>query len=64
MLIKILLVVLLTGLAFASLAIRVIMKKDGKFSKSCSHADPSTGEKKHCVCDGSDPQACRNRNAE
>jgi len=61
MLIKILLVILLIGLAFASLAIRVILKKDGKFSKSCSHADPSTGEKTQCVCSGSDPLACRNR---
>jgi hypothetical protein len=58
---KILLVsVVLIGLAFAGIAIKMLLQKGGQFKKSCSSVHPVNGEKLGCICDGQDPQNCEN----
>lgn len=52
--------IVLVGLAFAAIAVKMFLKKDGKFTKSCSAVDAS-GEKIGCVCGSDDGSACVNK---
>lgn len=52
--------VVLVGLAIAGIAIKMFLKKDGKFTKSCSSVD-SDGKKIGCVCGSDDGDSCVNR---
>jgi len=60
---KILLITLLIlALAVAGIAIKMFVKRDGEFKKSCSGVDPSTGQKIGCTCGNSDGGSqCANR---
>lgn len=60
--ITILLALILLALAVAGIAIKLIVKKDGEFKKTCSSIDAKTGKPLDCVCGGSekDPARCEN----
>ncbi len=54
--------IVLIGLAFAGFAIKMLVSKNGEFRKSCSSADPKTGERYGCSCGHGDGGAsCENR---
>lgn len=58
----ILIVILLLGLAFAGIAIKMFFKKDGEFKKHCASKHPKTGESIGCVCGhGDGGSSCKNR---
>jgi hypothetical protein len=42
--------IVLIGLAFAGIAIKILLKKNGEFKKSCSSIDPETGQVYGCSC--------------
>ena len=52
MLITILFVFVLLLLAFAGIAIKIIVRKNGQFKRHCSSMDPYTGERAGCICGG------------
>lgn len=56
----ILVAVVLTGIAFAGIAIRMFLLKDGQFRKSCSSVDPHTGKAMDCSCGGGTNDTCNN----
>ena len=57
----ILISIVLIGLAFAGIAIKMLLQKGGQFKKSCSSFERASGEKVGCVCVGEDePQSCVN----
>ncbi|MBE0648022.1 MAG: membrane or secreted protein [Bacteroidales bacterium] len=52
----------LIAIAIAAIAIKMFVKKDGEFKKSCSSVDPGTGKRIGCTCGNSDGgEACENR---
>ncbi|MCK9613162.1 MAG: hypothetical protein PHR81_01120 [Bacteroidales bacterium] len=57
-----LLAIVILAFAVAGIAIKMLVKKDGEFRKSCSHADTKDGKTTNCVCGGSDddPKKCVN----
>jgi len=58
----ILLTVGLLAIAVAAIAIKMFVKKDGEFKKSCSSVDPGTGTRIGCTCGNADGgEACENR---
>jgi hypothetical protein len=63
MLLNILIVsILLVGLAFAGFAIKILLKKNGEFKKSCSSIDPATGDPYGCSCGNAEAgEECRNK---
>lgn len=44
--------IILLALAFLGLAVRIILKKDGHFRKSCSTMDTGEGDEYACKCSG------------
>jgi len=50
----------LVGLAVGGIAIKMLLQKDGQFSKTCSSVELTTGEKVGCVCGDGDPKSCVN----
>ncbi len=52
--------IILVAIAFAGFAIKMFLKKDGKFTKSCSSVDPTTGNKTTCTCNEKPEQKCDN----
>ena len=56
----ILITIAIVGLAVAGFAIKMFVKKDGEFKKSCSSVDPTTGKKMECTCQGTEEQKCEN----
>lgn len=50
--------VVLVAFAFVAIAIKMFLQKGGQFTKSCSSADPSTGEKIGCVCGDGKSESC------
>jgi hypothetical protein len=52
--------VLLIGLAVAGISIKMLLQKDGQFSKSCSSVEFADGKKTECVCGNGDPTSCVN----
>ncbi|MCB0804875.1 MAG: hypothetical protein KDC05_03700 [Bacteroidales bacterium] len=55
-----LITIILIGVAFAGIAIKMFLQKGGQFTKSCSSVDTGTGQKVGCVCDGGDEKKCVN----
>jgi hypothetical protein len=37
-------------LCFAGLGIKILLKKNGEFKRSCASCDPYTGERQGCLC--------------
>ena len=56
-----LLTIAFLALAFAGFAIKMFLKKDGKFEKQCSSVNPNTGERYGCVCGGEGDEVCENK---
>jgi len=57
-----LLSILVIGIAIAAIAIKMFVKKEGEFKKSCSSVDPSTGTRFGCTCGNADGgENCDNR---
>jgi len=53
---------ILIGIAIAAIAIKMFVKKDGEFKKTCSTIDPETGESLGCTCGKGDGGAkCENK---
>lgn len=52
--------VVLIGLAIGGIAIKMLIQKDGQFSKSCSSVEVTSGEKVGCVCGDGNPRNCVN----
>jgi hypothetical protein len=65
MLLQVLIIsIILIGLAFAGFAIKILLKKNGEFKKSCSSVDPQTGDRYGCSCGNADGgEECRNKSA-
>lgn len=57
-----LLAIIIIGLAFAGIAIKMFVKKGGEFRKSCGSVDPTTGAKIGCTCssEGEPKGSCHN----
>ena len=53
--------IILVGLAIAAIAIKMFVKKDGEFKKSCGSVDPTTGQNIGCTCGNSSDEACENK---
>jgi len=53
--------VLLVGLAWIGIAIKMFMQKDGKFTKSCGSVDPVSGKMLPCSCESNKPITCENQ---
>jgi hypothetical protein len=62
MLTIILIAIILIGLAIGGIAIKMLIQKDGQFSKTCNSVDVRTGEKLDCICGDGDPKRCVNYN--
>ena len=57
-----LLAILLIGLAFAGIAVKMFLKKGGQFEKQCSSVDNKTGDRMACSCGhGEGGPDCRNK---
>lgn len=56
-----LLAILLVGLAWIGIAIKMFIQKDGKFTKSCGSVDPGTGKMMPCSCETSKAAVCENQ---
>lgn len=62
MFLKVLLItIVFLGLAFVGIAVKMFLKKDGEFKKSCSTVDPNTGQKLGCVCGDNSGGNCDNK---
>jgi len=57
-----LLSILLLGLAFAGIAVKLIFKKEGKFAGTCASNNPliNDGESSCSVCGASPEERCKN----
>jgi hypothetical protein len=53
--------IIFVGIAIALIAIKMFVKKDGEFKKSCSSVDPDTGERFGCTCGKSKAESCENK---
>lgn len=53
--------IVLLGVAIAGIAIKMFLKKDGEFQKSCGSIDPDTGQKSACSCGKSSEEMCHNK---
>lgn len=52
----------LLALAILGIAVKMLLRKNGEFTKSCSSVDPSTGKSRPCTCAGNDDETqCENR---
>jgi hypothetical protein len=58
--IVLLICVVLILFVFVGLGIKLIVKKDGKFEKSCGSIDPKTGKKTSCSCGAQEEDKCHN----
>lgn len=66
MILKLILVtIVLVGLAFAGIGIKMLLVKGGEFKKSCGSVDPTTGKRIGCTCGNSDNgSSCDNKKVE
>lgn len=56
-----LLTFVIIGVAIAGIAVKMFLKKDGEFKKSCSSVDPKSGKRLGCTCGNEDGEsACDN----
>ncbi len=56
----IIITIVIVGIAIAGFAIKMFIKKDGEFKKSCSSVDPTTGKSKSCTCHDTPEKECNN----
>lgn len=56
--------IILLGLAIAGIAIKMFVKKDGEFQKSCGSVDPGTGQRVACTCGNSADERCENKHTQ
>lgn len=57
-----LLTIIIVGIAIAAIAIKMFVKRDGEFKKSCSSVDPATGRRLGCTCGhGEGGETCDNK---
>jgi len=56
-----LLAVMLVGLAWVAIAIKMFVQKDGKFTKTCGSVDPVSGKPIPCSCEMNKPSTCDNK---
>ncbi len=52
--------IVLIGISFAGIAIKMFFIKDAQFKKSCSSVDPQTGQQLGCSCGGVESTSCDN----
>jgi len=52
---------MLLAIAFAGIAIKMIVLKNGEFKRHCSSTDPYTGQGKACICEKSAETMCVER---
>lgn len=57
----ILITVILVGLAIGGIAIKMFLKKDGEFKKTCGSVDPDTGQALDCTCGKPAEEMCDNQ---
>jgi hypothetical protein len=50
--------IILVGLAVAGIAIKMLVQKDGQYTKTCSTIEFADGEKVGCVCSSNEPEKC------
>lgn len=53
--------VVLIAMAWAAIGIKMFVKKDGKFTKSCGSVDAKTGKPVPCSCHSDKVSDCDNR---
>ena len=53
--------IVILGLGIAGIAIKMFVKKDGEFQKSCGSVDPGTGQRTSCSCGKSTDEMCHNK---
>ena len=52
----------LIALAVLGIAVKMLLRRNGEFTTSCSSVDPATGKSRPCTCAGNDDEArCENR---
>ncbi len=56
----ILITIVVVGIAFLAIGIKMLLVKGGTFKKQCSSTDPKTGKKIGCTCGGGDDGECEN----
>jgi hypothetical protein len=56
-----LITIVLIGIAFAGIGIKMFLKKDGEFKKQCGSIDPNTGQRIGCSCGGEKKETCENK---
>ncbi len=52
--------IILVGLSWMAIAIKMFIQKNGKFSKSCQSVDAKTGKPVSCSCDLGKSVNCQN----
>lgn len=50
------------AIAIFGIAIKMFLKKDGQFTKSCSSVDPKSGKNVACTCHDNEGAKCDNEN--
>ncbi len=50
--------IILVGFAVGGIAIKMLVQKDGQFTKTCSSIEFSDGEKVGCICNSDEPDNC------
>lgn len=50
--------IVLLGIAFAGIAIKMFFFKGAEFHKSCSSIDPQSGQRLGCSCGGDENSSC------
>lgn len=50
--------IVLLGLAFAGIAIKMLFHKNAEFHKPCSSMDAKSGKRLNCSCYGNTDSAC------
>lgn len=56
----IIIAIILLGIAFAGIAVKMFFIKGAEFKKSCGSIDPSTGQKVGCTCGSESASGCDN----
>jgi len=59
----ILITIVILGIAIGGIAIKMFVKKDGEFQKSCGSVDPDTGKRSSCSCGKSSEEQCHNKHS-
>ena len=57
-LIVIILAAVLLALAFAGIAVKMIVRKNGEFKRHCASTDPYTGKSAGCICGNAQKNDC------